>query len=96
MISRHPGEVFLRTGRQGLEVASAERPDLENADPESIARTIAAYHVAFLLIDKERYAYAPASPLEQYVVRRSERVRLVWGKMNDPVVIFEVNSAARP
>jgi Dolichyl-phosphate-mannose-protein mannosyltransferase len=96
VISRHPGEVFLRTGRQGLEVASAERPDLENAGPESIARTIAAYHVAYLLIDNERYAFAPASPLEQYVARRADRVRLVWGKMNDPVLIFEVNGAARP
>jgi hypothetical protein len=90
VISRHPGEVFLRTGRQGLEVASAERPDRENADPESIARTIAAYHVAYLLIDKERYANALPSPLEQFVARRSERVRLVWGKTNDPIVIYEV------
>ena len=59
VVSRHPGEVFLRTGRQGLEVSSSERPGDRDADPESIDEIIKRYGVAYLLVDKERYADAP-------------------------------------
>ncbi len=96
VLSRHPGEVYLRTGRPGLEVSTAERPGLENADPESVAQTINDYGVAYLLIDKERYAGAPASPLEKYVARHPDRVRLVWGRVSDPVVVYEVKPEGFP
>ena len=52
VISRHPGEVFWQTGRQGLEVSSAERPGDRDADSDTIARLIAAYRVSYLLIDR--------------------------------------------
>jgi hypothetical protein len=80
VLSRHPGEVFLETGRQGLEVSTAERPGAANADAEAIARTIARYGVAYLLIDEERYINAPESPLRRFVVERPEAVRRVWSR----------------
>jgi Dolichyl-phosphate-mannose-protein mannosyltransferase len=93
VISRHPGEVFLRTGRQGLAVSSAERPGDRDADPESVERIVKAYGVAYLLIDQDRYAYAPKSPLERYVAQYTDRVRLVWGRESDPVAVYEVGSS---
>jgi hypothetical protein len=90
VLSRHPGEVFLRTGRQGMEVSSFERTGDRDADPESIDRTITRYGVAYLLIDKERYADAPRSPLERYVSRYPDRIRFAWGAQNDSVVVYEV------
>jgi hypothetical protein len=79
VLSRHPGEVFWRTGRQGLEVHTAERPGDSDADAAAIARTISAYGVAYLLIDQNRYADAPPSPLTRFVAQHPERVRQVWG-----------------
>ncbi len=59
ILSRHPGEVFWQTGRQGLAVSTEERRTEHDAGPESIARTIAEYRVAYLLVDRERYSRAP-------------------------------------
>ena len=95
VLTRHPGEVFWQTGRQSLEVPTSERPGDLDADSGAIARTIARYRVAYLLIDRERYALAPQSPLARFVVEHSERVRKVWGRESDDsaVAIYEVTSA---
>ena len=95
VLTRHPGEVYWQTGRQALEVPTAERPGDADADVSAIARTIAAYHVAYLLIDQERYANAPASPLARFVAAFPVRVRKVWGRETDrsAVAIYEVSPA---
>ena len=59
VLTRHPGEVFLATGRKALEVSSSERPGDADASPDEVARTIARYGVAYLVIDEDRYAGAP-------------------------------------
>jgi len=95
VLSRHPGEVFWQTGRQGLEAPSAERPGDLDADAGTIARTIEAYGVAYLLIDQERYAHAPSSPLARFVAEHEGQVRKVWGRENErsAIMIYEVTRA---
>ncbi len=53
---------------------------------------IDAYRVAYLLVNHERYANAPPSPLAGFVARYSERNREVWGRETDrsTVTIYEV------
>jgi hypothetical protein len=98
LISRHPGEVFWQTGRQGFEVSSVERPGDLDADPDAIARLIASYKVSYLLIDQHRYAGAPRSPLLQYVAEHPEVAREVWRSDSgrDSVIIYEVSAGASP
>src|SRR4029077_6910413 len=88
MRTRHPGEVFWQTGRQALEVPTAERPGDGDADAAAIARTIATYQVAYLPIDQERYANAPPSPLARFVAEHPERVRKVWGKETERAAVM--------
>jgi hypothetical protein len=92
ILSRHPGEVFLATGRQGLEVSTSERPGDLDAGAETIARKVDQYHVAYLLIDQERYRGAPTSPLTSFVAEHPERVLKVWsqGDGASSVAIYEV------
>jgi hypothetical protein len=84
ILTRHPGEVFLATGRQALEVSSSERPGERDAGPEDIAETIMRYHVAYLLVDEARYAQAPPSPLTQFVRQRPDEVKRVWSSEAGP------------
>jgi hypothetical protein len=90
ILSRHPGEVFWQTGRQGLAVSTVERPTEQDADSDSIARTIAEYHVAYLLIDRERYARAPQSPLARFVHVHPYGLTKVWEA--GELTIYEVLS----
>jgi hypothetical protein len=92
VLTRHPGDVFWQTGRQALEVPTAERPGDRDADAAAIARTIAAYRVAYLLIDHEPYARAPTSPLARFVIEAPDRVRKVWSRESQrtAVAIYEV------
>jgi hypothetical protein len=92
VISRHPGEVFWQTGRQGIEVSSLERPGDLDADSDSIARLIATYQVSYLLIDQNRYAGAPLSPLARFVAEHPELAREVWrsDSGHESVIIYEV------
>ncbi len=78
VISRHPGDVYWRTRREGLEVETAERPGNRDADPPAIDALIARYHVAYILVDESPYQSAHRSPLEEYVSARAGRLRLVW------------------
>ena len=95
VLTRHPGEVYWQTGRQALEVATSERPGDRDADVDAIARTIDSYHAAYLLIDQERYANAPPSPLARFVAAFPDRVRKVWGREGDraSVTIFQIEPA---
>jgi hypothetical protein len=95
VLTRHPGEVFWQTGRQALEVPTSERPGDVDADVDAMARTIATYRVAYLLIDQDRYALAHPSPLIRFVAEHPERVRKVWGREADgsSVVIYVVEPA---
>jgi hypothetical protein len=80
VLTRHPGEVFLQTGRQALDVSTSERAGARDADPEEVAATIARYKVAYLLIDDGRYANAPMSPLARFVAAYPNRVEKVWDR----------------
>jgi hypothetical protein len=97
IISRHPGEVFWQTGRQGLEVSSVERPGDLDANPESIARLIATYQVAYLLVDQDRYAGAPRSPLAHFVAEHPEQAHEVWRSDfgREAVIIYKVSPEDR-
>lgn len=98
VLTRHPGEVFLATGRQALEVPSAERPGEDDASPEEVARAIDRYGVAYLVLDEARYAGEPRGPLARFVAERPERVRLAWRRERGPaeVAVYEVLPAAGP
>jgi hypothetical protein len=72
ILTRHPGEVYVRTGRQAL------APPAD--DPGVIDQTIVRYRVAYLLIDEERYARSPANPLGGYLRRRPGYVKIVWSR----------------
>jgi hypothetical protein len=92
VLTRHPGEVFLATGRSAIEVASAERPGQLDAALDTIAQTIAHYGVAYVLIDDERYLGEPAGPLRHFVTARPEEVKKVWNSQpGEPfTAIYEV------
>jgi hypothetical protein len=92
VLTRHPGEVFWQAGRRALEVATSERPGDADADADAIARVVDDYHVAYLLVDQERYANAPPSPLSRFVARYPDRVREAWSR--PAVVIYEVRQKA--
>jgi hypothetical protein len=96
VLTRHPGEVFLATGRQALEVPTAERPGDRNAQPAEVAAVIDRYRVAYILVDDARYLGAAASPLLHFVEAHPERVNQVgaWGEGRASVVLYEV--AHRP
>lgn len=85
ILTRHPGEAFWQTGRHAL--APAEE------SPEALDDLIRRYGVAYLLVDEERYARAPASPLGRYVARRPGRVARAWA--GDSVAVFEVRGDQR-
>ena len=70
VLSRQAGEVFWRTGRQALDPGSD--------DPDAIDGLIDRLGVAFLLVDGDRYARAPAGPLGRYVDERPDRAALAW------------------
>ncbi len=92
ILTRHPGEVFLATGRQALEVSTSERQGEADASPDAIARTIARHRVAYLLIDEDRYLSAPSGPLGRFVAERPQGVRKVWSSESEgpAVAIYEV------
>jgi len=92
ILTRHPGEVFLATGRQALEVSTSERQGEADASPDAIARTIARHRVAYLLIDEDRYLSAPSGPLGRFVAERPQGVRKVWSSEPEgpAVAIYEV------
>ena len=92
ILTRHPGEVFLRTGRRALEPSTSERPGAIDADPRAVAATIDRYGVAYLLVDELRYQAAAASPLDRFANERPEAVRRVMSARDrgGSVRVYEV------
>jgi hypothetical protein len=84
VLTRHPGEVYWQTGRRALAPAGD--------DPEGVARLVDRWGVAYLLVDEERYANAPANPLAGFVREFRGRTRLVWegDDGRSSVRVFEV------
>ncbi len=81
VLTRHPGEVFLLSGRKAL-----SPPD--GASTKIIEDLLRKYHVAFLLIDEMRYARAPTTPLERFVAAHPRRVERVHGEGS--VVVYRI------
>jgi hypothetical protein len=93
VLTRHPGEVFLSTGRQALGVSTSERAGESDDLPDAIEQTIARYGVAYLLVDADRYLNAVPSPLSRFVATRPGRVRQVFSTQDfekSRVAIYEV------
>jgi hypothetical protein len=88
ILTRQPGEVFWLTGRQALLLPGDE--------PETIDQAIDRYGVAYILVDNERYAHAPANPLSRYVTSRPERVVKVWELPGDGSMSVYAVLPARP
>ncbi len=89
VLTRHPGEVFLLTGRTATAAP-------EGASPEDVARLIDQFGVAFLLVDDDRFARAPTSPLGRYANRFPASVREVFVSRTPPVVrVFQMGSMER-
>jgi hypothetical protein len=94
VISRHPGEVFWRSGREGLDVSGSDHPGDHAADERAIARVIDEFQAAYLLVDEGRYSQAPTTLLTQFVAQSPERFREVFRAAGDrgSVVVYEVVS----
>src|SRR5262249_114167 len=60
VMTRPPGEVYWLTGRQAV-------------PPSADLGAVDRLGVAYLLVDDERYANAPASPLSGFVLKHPER-----------------------
>ncbi|WZO95788.1 glycosyltransferase family 39 protein [Isosphaeraceae bacterium EP7] len=82
VLTRHPGEVFWQTRLRAL-----VPPD----DPAAIARLTEEGRQTFLMVDDDRFANAPASPIGRYVEAAGGRVRTVYDR---GVIIYEVTSSA--
>lgn len=85
ILSRHPGEVFLRTGRTGL-------PAPDGADSRAIEELIGRYAVAYLLVDDDRFANAPTSPLGRYAL--AKKLDPAWESPTGSTRVYEVGQAS--
>jgi len=90
VLSRHAGDVYCQTGRAGHEVSTAELRADRFAALDSTGTTITGQHVAYLLIDRERYARAPRSPLMWFVDAHPYDVRVAWESRG--VTVYELIS----
>jgi hypothetical protein len=88
VLTRHPGDVFWLTGRQALAPAA----DSDRALDAVIAR----YGVAYLLVDEDRYANAPKSPLARYAEARPTQFSRVWSHDGERPVTLYARRASKP
>jgi hypothetical protein len=89
VISRHPGDVYWLSGRQAVAPSS----DSDAA----LARLIARYGVAYLLVDEERYANAPPSVLARYAEAHPEQFARVWTSGGErPVTLYAATYGLGP
>ncbi|MDX2036349.1 MAG: glycosyltransferase family 39 protein [Isosphaeraceae bacterium] len=84
VLSRHPGEVWWRTGRTGLA--------LESVDPADADSIIEKYSVAYAIDDADRFANAEPSGVARYARDRPARVRLI---RDGRTRVYEILSAAK-
>lgn len=70
IMTRHPGEVYWLTGHTALPPSSD--------DPEAINDLLDQYGVSYLLVDEDRYAQEPTSPLGCFVKTHPQHLRRVW------------------
>jgi hypothetical protein len=81
ILTRHPGEVFWQTGRL---VVFPESDDID-----ILARQIRDQGVAYILVDSDRFANAPPTPLARMVAERPGSARLVFP---GPVAVYEASA----
>lgn len=72
VMTRHPGEVYWLTGRTALPPPSD--------GPKAVNRLLDQYGVSYLLVDEERYAREPTSPLDRYVTTHAKHLHRVWSQ----------------
>ncbi len=82
ILTRHPGEVFLQTGRHALSPTDGD-------NPAAISALIDQYGVAYLLTDGHRYANAPIDPLDRWIEAHPDRARRAWSEPGG-VAVHEV------
>jgi len=88
VLTAHPAEAAWQAGRAAI-APPADGPD-------AVGRAIVRFGVAYLIVDDDRYADAPANPLARFVALRPGRVRRVWGRDGPrPVAVFEVAREGR-
>ncbi len=87
VLTMHPAEVFWQTGRPAL------APDRD--DDPAIAAQIRRYGVAYLIVDEDRYAREPSSPLGRFVIRHPDRVHCVEDR-DRRVTVYETLREGRP
>ncbi len=85
VMTRHPGEVFWQTGRKAI----ASGTD----DLEALSRQLDAENVAYLLVDPDRFANAPPTPLAGLAKAFSRRIRRV---REGTVEVYEVSRDSGP
>ena len=90
VLTSHPGEVYWQTGRHALAPTSD--------DPEIIDRLMKRFGVAYLLVDHERYANAPESPIPGYIRRHPDTVHEVWKRASgrSSIAVYAVTPPAQP
>jgi hypothetical protein len=79
VMTRHPGELFWQTGRKALAPAS---DDLSN-----LIKQVNEHNVAYLLVDPDRFANAPATPLSKLARAHPGRLKRV---REGSVEVYEV------
>ncbi len=85
VLTRHPGEVFWQTGREVVYPAPGA--------PEALFRQIQDQKIAYILVDSDRFANAPPTPLARLVEGRPGAVRLAFP---GPVAVYEVRRDSGP
>ncbi len=81
VMARHPGEVYLQTGRQAIDWG-------DSRSVEEMEAKILENQVTYLIVDDSRFANAPPSPLGAYAASRPGRARLV---RDGEVKVFQID-----
>jgi hypothetical protein len=62
-----------------------------------LAHLVGRYGVAYLLVDEERYANAPPSPLARYAEAHPEQFSRAWASRGErPVTLYVATYRLRP
>jgi Dolichyl-phosphate-mannose-protein mannosyltransferase len=85
ILTRHPSEVFWQSGRLVVFPASDES--------DALIRQIQEQKVAYVLVDSDRFANAPPTPLARLV---TERPALFAPRISAPVAVYEIRRDSGP